>query len=153
MSILKVHGIKRTRENIAALERMVRLVPVREPRIPDVVYDRLEQLGKAMISADVTFEELLGVRFVDDNPGFDLQPYEPLPITAIEALHAFYCEQAGTPDASMSRHSARDARGKKQDAPALRFVTECLQTRNPKITISAVEKAWRGRKLKPKKAV
>lgn len=151
MSILKRHGIKRTPENIRAVERAVRLVPVRDRGVPELVHRRLEQLGKALINANLSFEDVLPVRFIDRDVVWP--PAEPLPLAGIEALHAFYCEQTGSVDASMSRHSVRDVRGRKQDAPALRFVTECLRTRNPKITVSAVEKAWRGRKPKAKKAV
>lgn len=152
MSILKRYGIKRTPENIGAVERAVRLVPVREPKVPQVVYDRLELLGKALINADLAIEDVLPVRFIDSDVTWP--PAEPLPLAAVEALHSFYCEQTGTPDAAMSRNGGkRNPERRRGDAPALRFVTECLQTRNPKITVSAVEKAWRGRKSKAKTAV
>lgn len=154
VSLLRKHGIERTPENIRAVEAIVRDVPPLKDDVPEVVQRRLEDLGKALIRADLSFEDILPVRFIDDGGGDPWFLAEKLPLAAIEALHAFYCEQTGKPDAKMRRRSGRDAQGRKQATPALRFVTECLQTRNPKIAISAVEKAFHaGLKSKAENAV
>ena len=171
MLILKRHNIKQTRENIAAVRTALRGVSRPYHGLSDRTWALAEQLKNALDRQGWYGQAIFDVLPVRSEPKgrytsselpahvqeaiYDFYCREPerIPLAAVEALHAFYCEQTGTPDASMSRHSVRDATGKKQDTPALRFVTECLQTRNDKITVSAVEKLWRGRKSKGKKSV
>lgn len=153
MSIFKKYGIKRTRENIETVEQILRAVPRYGKPLSEDTRDAARRLMLALNrdgwDGPMVFD-MLPFK-VDVESYFDNA--EAIPLAAVEALHAFYCEQTGTRNASMARHSVRDTAGKKQDAPALRFVTECLQQRNERIAISAVEKLWRGRKSKGPKAV
>lgn len=158
MSILKRHNIKPTPENIATVERIVRGVPRRGMPVSDETREAAQRLMRALDRDGwdgLMVFDLLPFKVDEDARGdrYGVDDPDTIPLPVVEALHAFYCEQTGTPDASMARHSVRDTTGKKQDAPALRFVTETLQTRNDKITVSAVEKAWRGRNSKGKKPV
>lgn len=154
MSIFKKYGIKRTRENIAKVEGILRAVPRYGKPLSEDTRDAARRLMLALNrdgwDGPMVFD-LLPFK-VDIESYFD-DP-EAIPLAAVEALHAFYCEQTNTPDASMERNGAkRNAEGKRGPTPALRFVTDCLQTRNPKITVKAVADVWAGRKSKGRKAV
>ncbi len=155
MLILKRHKIKPTPENIAAVRTALRGVTgIYKP--PSDSTTKLAELLMKALDRD-GWDGLM----VFDLPPFkmyadfsaDVYGEPTIPLAAVEALHAFYCEQTGTPNASMARHGGkRDAEGRRDDAPALRFVTEALQTRNPKITVKAVADVWDGRKSKGRKA-
>ncbi|MGD9785170.1 MAG: hypothetical protein AB7E80_09350 [Hyphomicrobiaceae bacterium] len=88
MSILKRYGIERTRENIRAVEAIVRDVPPLKDDVPEVVQRRLEALGKALIRADLSFKGSLGhwedglqIRIPRFDSGRGLQSLRPPPVT------------------------------------------------------------------------
>ncbi len=159
ISILKRNNLKRTPENIAAVEKIVRAVPKRGMPVSDDTRETAQRLMRALDKDGwdgLMVFDLLPFKVDEDARGdrYGVADPDTIPLPAVEALHAFYCEQTSTPNASMARHGGkRDAEGRRDDAPALRFVTEALQTRNPKITVKAVADAWLGRKSKGKKAV
>lgn len=150
MLILKRHNIKQTRENIAAVRTALRGVSRPYHGLSDRTWALAEQLKNALDRQGWYGQTIFDVLPVRTEPKgrhtsselpahvqeaiYDFYCREPerIPLAAVEALHAFYCEQTGTPNASMARNGGkRDAEGRRDDAPALRFVTECLQTRNP----------------------
>lgn len=144
MSIFKKYGIDPTRENIATVERIVRGVPRRGLPVSDETREAAQRLMRALDKDGwdgIMVFDLLPFKVDEDARGdrYGVDDPDTIPLPVVEALHAFYCEQTGTPDASMARNGGkRDAEGRRDDAPALLFVTEALQTRNPKISVKAV---------------
>lgn len=96
MSIFKKYGIKRTRENIATVEQMLRTVPRHGKALSEDTRDAAKRLMLALNrdgwDGPMVFD-LLPFK-VDAASYFD--SVEAIPLAAVEALHAFYCEQTGT---------------------------------------------------------
>jgi hypothetical protein len=111
MSILKRHKIKPTPENIATVEKIVRPVPKRGMPVSDDTRETAQRLVRALDKDGwdgLMVLDLLPFRLDKDVRGdrYGVDDPDTIPLPVVEALHAFYCEQTGTPNASMACQSA-----------------------------------------------
>ena len=98
MSILKQHRIKRTPENIAAVEKIVRGVPRRGMPVTEPTREAAQRLMRELNRDGwdgLQVFDLLPFKVDEEVRGdrYGLGDPDPIPLPVVEALHAFYCEQ------------------------------------------------------------